>query len=167
MERLHWLSQSDATLLLRSAVPQYRSPLEVSLVEVGEPPKSNLLATLIPLVLVLMTITGAVYPAIDLTAGERERGTLEAVMASPVPRYTVLIAKYLAVISVACLTALANLIAMFTTLWGSGLIDMIQGDGSSPLGMILPMLALLILFSLFFSAVLLSLTSFARSFKEA
>ena len=167
VERLHWLSQSDATLLLRSAVPQYRSPLEVSLVEVGEPPKSNLLATLIPLVLVLMTITGAVYPAIDLTAGERERGTLEAVMASPVPRYSVLIAKYLAVISVACLTALANLIAMFTTLWGSGLIDMIQGDGSSPLGMILPMLALLILFSLFFSAVLLSLTSFARSFKEA
>ena len=34
------------------------------------------LASLVPLILVLMTITGAVYPAIDLTAGERERGTL-------------------------------------------------------------------------------------------
>ena len=35
-----------------------------------------MLGTIVPLVLVLMTITGAVYPAIDLTAGERERGTL-------------------------------------------------------------------------------------------
>ena len=38
------------------------------------------LAALVPLILILMTITGAVYPAIDLTAGERERGTLEALM---------------------------------------------------------------------------------------
>jgi sodium transport system permease protein len=42
---------------------------------------------LVPLILILMTITGAVYPAIDLTAGERERGTLEILVASPVPRF--------------------------------------------------------------------------------
>ena len=41
------------------------------------------LAALIPLILVLMTVTGAVYPAIDLTAGERERGTLETLIAAP------------------------------------------------------------------------------------
>ena len=44
------------------------------------------LASLVPLILILMTITGAVYPAIDLTAGERERGTLEILVAAPVPR---------------------------------------------------------------------------------
>src|SRR5262249_38270174 len=42
------------------------------------------LAVLVPLVLILMTMTGAVYPAIDLTAGERERGTLEMLMATPI-----------------------------------------------------------------------------------
>lgn len=167
VERLHWLSESDAAMWIRSRFPNYRSPLSVVIEEVGEAKESNLLATLIPLVLVLMTITGAVYPAIDLTAGERERGTLEAVMASPVPRFAVLLSKYLAVISVACLTAIVNLIAMFTTLWGSGLIEMIQQGSGTPWGLIPPMLLLLILFSFFFSAVLLALTSYARSFKEA
>ena len=51
---------------------------------VGEADAAVSLTTLIPLILILMTITGAVYPAIDLTAGERERGTLETLMAAPV-----------------------------------------------------------------------------------
>lgn len=167
VERLHWLSEAEARYLLQARMPGYRTRLTVNQKDVGEARQPNLLATLIPLVLVLMTITGAVYPAIDLTAGERERGTLEAVMASPVPRFSVLLSKYFAVISVAFLTAIANLAAMFTTLWGSGLISMIQEGGGVPWILIGPMLGLLILFSLFFSAVLLALTSFARSFKEA
>ena len=60
------------------------------------------LATLVPLILILMTITGAVYPAIDLTAGERERGTLESLMAAPVPRLSMLLAKYVAVLRWRC-----------------------------------------------------------------
>ena len=56
-----------------------------------------------------MTMTGAVYPAIDLTAGERERGTLEMLIAAPVPRSRLLLAKYVAVVAVAVLTALVNL----------------------------------------------------------
>ena len=67
------------------------------------------LAALIPLILVLMTVTGAVYPAIDLTAGERERGTLETLIAAPVPRLGLLLAKYVAVLAVALLTAVVNL----------------------------------------------------------
>ena len=51
------------------------------------------LAALIPLILVLMTVTGAVYPAIDLTAGERERGTLEMLIAAPVPRVGLLLGE--------------------------------------------------------------------------
>jgi ABC-2 type transport system permease protein/sodium transport system permease protein len=125
------------------------------------------LGTLVPLVLILMTITGAVYPAIDLTAGERERGTLEALMAAPVPRLGVLIAKYVAVVTVAMLTAVINLTAMTVTVASSGLWTFFFGNQGSPAEAILAVLLLLILFSMFFAAVLLLVTSFARSFKEA
>jgi sodium transport system permease protein len=125
------------------------------------------LGTLVPLVLILMTITGAVYPAIDLTAGERERGTLEALMAAPVPRLGLLTAKYIAVLSVAVLTAVVNLVAMTLTITASGLGTILFGDkGLSPQS-IVAVLILLVLFAAFFSAVLLTITSFARSFKEA
>ncbi len=125
------------------------------------------LTTVVPLILILMTITGAVYPAIDLTAGERERGTMETLMAAPVPRLGLLVAKYIAVLTVALFTATANLVAMTVTLVATGLGPMLFGDeGLSPL-LVSQVFALLILFAAFFSAVLLALTSFARSFKEA
>ena len=125
------------------------------------------LTAVVPLVLILMTITGAVYPAIDLTAGERERGTLEVLVAAPVPRLSLLVAKYLAVLSVAMLTALLNLGMMTVTLEISGLGPQLFGErGLSPL-LLLEVFALLLLFAGFFAAILLALTSFARSFKEA
>jgi ABC-2 type transport system permease protein/sodium transport system permease protein len=124
------------------------------------------LASLVPLVLILMTITGAVYPAIDLTAGERERGTLEILVAAPVPRFSLLTAKYLAVVAVAVLTAVVNLVSMVITLQVSGLGKQLFSGGLTML-VIVEMFALLLLFAAFFSAVLLSLTSFARSFKQA
>jgi ABC-2 type transport system permease protein/sodium transport system permease protein len=125
------------------------------------------LTTLIPLILILMTITGAVYPAIDLTAGERERGTLESLMAAPVPRLSLLTAKYVAVVTVALLTAVANLFAMTVTLVTTGLSEAVFGPNGLPPVLIAQVFALLILFAAFFSAILLAVTSFARSFKEA
>jgi sodium transport system permease protein len=127
----------------------------------------SMLAALVPLVLVLMTIAGAVYPAIDLTAGERERGTLEAIIVSPTARPLLLLAKYVAVVTVALLTALANLLAMSITLWASGLGRWVFGSDTLPLVTILQILMLLVLLAMFFSAVLLAITSFAKSFKEA
>jgi len=167
VERLQWLKLAEAEMRLKSTVPKYSTPLIVSAKDVGTVEENSLLGTIVPLVLVLMTITGAVYPAIDLTAGERERGTMEAVMASPVPRGYVLFSKYVAVVAVALLTAIANLLAMFTTLWAGGLLGLLTGGDAFPWLTVLQMLGLLVLFSGFFSAVLLSLTSFAKSFKEA
>jgi ABC-2 type transport system permease protein/sodium transport system permease protein len=137
-----------------------RVPIEYS----GAPVFS--LAALIPLVLVLMTVTGAVYPAIDLTAGERERGTLETLIAAPVPRIGLLVAKYVAVLTVAMLTALVNLICMTITAQTTGLAATLFGGGMS-LAVVLKVLVLLGLFAAFFSAILLAVTSYARSFKEA
>ncbi len=128
---------------------------------------TGMLTTLIPLILLLMTITGAVYPAIDLTAGERERGTLEVLMAAPIPRVGLLMAKYVAVLTVALLTAIVNLGMMTLTLSVSGLGSLLFGETGLTLRLVLQVLALLLLFAMFFSAVLLALTSFARSFKEA
>jgi len=125
------------------------------------------LAALVPLILILMTITGAVYPAIDLTAGERERGTLEILVAAPVPRLGLLFAKYVSVLTVAILTALINLLTMLITLWLSGLGAALFSGSDISLLVILQLLMLLLLFAAFFSAVLLAITSFARSFKEA
>jgi ABC-2 type transport system permease protein/sodium transport system permease protein len=128
--------------------------------------RGSMVPVLVPLVLILMTMTGAVYPAIDLTAGERERGTLEILVAAPIPRMVVLLAKYAAVLTVALLTALVNLGSMTLTLRVTGIEAALFGAPLGPL-VLLQIFGLLLLFASFFSAVLLTLTSFARSFKEA
>src|SRR4029077_20473757 len=115
----------------------------------------------------LMTVTGAVYPAIDLTAGERERGTLEMLIAAPVPRVGLLLAKYVAVLTVALLTATINLLGMAITAHSTGLNVTLFGGGGLTLLGIFKVLMLLGLFAAFFSAALLAVTSYARSFKEA
>jgi sodium transport system permease protein len=125
------------------------------------------LTAVVPLILILMTITGAVYPAIDLTAGERERGTLEILVAAPIPRLGLLFAKYVTVVTVALLTALVNLGMMLVTMYLSGVGPLLFGESGLPVLLVLQVFGLLLLFAAFFSAVLLTLTSFARSFKEA
>jgi ABC-2 type transport system permease protein/sodium transport system permease protein len=152
------LKQLGMTAALPAATT--REPISFS----GAPVFS--LAALIPLILVLMTVTGAVYPAIDLTAGERERGTLETLIAAPVPRIGLLMAKYVAVLVVALLTALVNLAGMTVTAHSTGLAASLFGGGMS-FEVVLKVLLLLGLFAAFFSAILLALTSCARSFKEA
>lgn len=137
-------------------------------VESLEPPKQPVsFAAMIPLMLVLMTITGAVYPAIDLTAGERERGTLETLVAAPIPRISILISKFIAVLTVAVLTATLNVAGILVTIWAFQLESMLGGSDGLTGAMIFKVFALLILFAGFFSAVLLAVTSYARSFKEA
>lgn len=152
---------------------RFRDPEQIAMVRMQANPLDSADDTgasaiaVIPLVLLLMTITGAVYPSIDLTAGERERGTMEALIASPIAKHLLLLAKYVAVVCVAMLTALANLSAMWVTLWVTGIDKIfIGGDGLSPTAL-LKVLPLLFLFAGFFSAVLLALCSFAKSFKEA
>jgi ABC-2 type transport system permease protein/sodium transport system permease protein len=154
-------------LLAKGWRPPPRLAVTGTAVQPPDLKKSSAFLTLVPLILILMTITGAVYPAIDLTAGERERGTLEILMAAPLPRLSVLLAKYAAVMTVAVLTALVNLGAMALTLKVSGLGPRLLGEGGlSPL-LLAEVFGLLLLFAAFFSAVLLALTSRAHSFKEA
>lgn len=163
-KRLDAINQSYTTNILHVRLP---TEVELEPIAGSGGAAAFSLTTLVPLILILMTITGAVYPAIDLTAGERERGTLETLMAAPVPRLGLLIAKYVAVLTVALFTATANLVAMTTTLVATGLGETVFGAGGLTIGLVAQVFALLILFAAFFSAILLAVTSFARSFKEA
>ena len=73
---------------------------------------AKILAAIVPFLLVIMTITGAMYPAIDLTAGERERGTLETLAVSPVPVGQIVAGKFGVVFTIAMLTTVLNLGSM-------------------------------------------------------
>lgn len=166
--RLQALNEADFQRRLAISGLAYAPITEFRLSEVRKDEGFSFsLSTLVPLILILMTITGAVYPAIDLTAGERERGTLESLIASPAPRFAMLLAKYVAVLTVAILTALMNITAMTVTVFTTGLAASLFGAGGLSAASLLAVLGLMVLFAAFFSAVLLALTSFARSFKEA
>ena len=147
--------------------PRVRFPVRIREQEVASTQKSRGFLGLLPLVLMLMTVTGGVYPAIDLTAGERERDTLETLIALPIPAVHILLAKYVAVFSVTMLTGMINLVAMTATVYALRMETQLFGsDGISPV-LAVSLVLIQIVFGLFYSAVLLAITSSSRSFKEA
>jgi len=127
------------------------------------------LGQIIPIILVLMTITGSVYPAIDLTAGERERGTLETLMATPVPPLQLILGKFLVVATLGMLTAFLNVASVGATMHFSGLTRSItqQMPVEIPVEVLPIVLLCMVPFSLLFAAILVAVCSFARTFKEA
>ncbi|MBK8479786.1 MAG: CPBP family intramembrane metalloprotease [Proteobacteria bacterium] len=124
---------------------------------------------LLPLLIVLMVLLGAFYPAIDLTAGEKERGTLETLLSTPAPRWGLIGGKFLVVATVAIVTGVVNLLSMgLTLLLGFGPALRAAGLSTAvPWTAVLGALAGLVPASLFFAAVLLAAATLARSFKEA
>ncbi len=127
------------------------------------------LGQIVPLILILMTITGSIYPAIDLTAGERERGTLETLMVAPVATVELIAGKFIVVTLIGMLSAVLNLVSIGGTIYLGGLGQVLtQGEQFIfPLSALPWILVLLIPMAVMFSALLLAVCSFARSFKEA
>jgi len=127
------------------------------------------LGQIVPLILIIMTITGAIYPAIDLTAGERERGTLETLMAAPVPTADLVAGKFVVVTLIGLLSAVLNLLSIGGTIYlgGVGAVISPGSEAAVPLQALPWVLLLLVPLAVMFSAVLLAVCSFARSFKEA
>jgi len=127
------------------------------------------LGQIIPFILVLMTITGAVYPAIDLTAGERERGTLETLMATPVSTFHLIVGKFLVVATIGMVTALLNLASVGATMHFGGVTRALAAEMpvAFPVAVLPIILLCMIPFALLFSAILVAVCSFARTFKEA
>jgi ABC-type Na+ efflux pump permease subunit/membrane protease YdiL (CAAX protease family) len=90
------------------------TPILASSVSTSSPQQqfAKILAMIVPFLLVIMSVTGAMYPAIDLTAGERERGTLETLAVSPVPVGQLIAGKFGVIISIAMISTALNLGSM-------------------------------------------------------
>jgi len=124
-----------------------------------------------PFIIMIWSLTGAFYPAIDLCAGEKERGTFETLLSSPAARSEIAIGKLFTVISFSMATSILNLLSMaFTGMFVMSRIGSSMGGGlplgAPPMGCIGWLLLALIPISALFSAVALAAAAFARSSKE-
>lgn len=130
---------------------------------------SHMLARILPLLTILMVLLGAFYPAIDLTAGERERGTLEALLIAPLPRIALITGKFLVVTLVSSMTGLLNLSSMGLTLalGLDGLLEKAHVSLAIPWSSLLMSIIAIIPAAAFFSAMMIAVAALARSFKEA
>ncbi len=130
-----------------------------------------LVGMIVPFLLITSILMGALYPAIDATAGEKERGTLETLLTLPVKNLELIVAKFLATSTVAVGAAFLNLISM--ALMGLYMINAGNMGSSSSLDLasflpaVIVTLFCVFTFAMFASAVCLSACIFARSFKEA
>jgi len=128
------------------------------------------LGLMLPTFLLVMLATGAMHPAIDSTAGERENSTWETVMTLATSRSNVLVAKYLYVATMSFTAGLLNLMAMMFSLRAM-LTPIFRRNGSDvaisiPMESIPIILLGALLMALLVSAVMMILASFARTFKE-
>ncbi len=64
------------------------------------------------MLLITMIVLGAFYPAVDITTGEKERGTLETLLTLPVTNFQMIMSKYIAVSLFACVTAVISMISL-------------------------------------------------------
>lgn len=123
----------------------------------------ELLVKLFPFLLVMWSLAGALYPAVDLCAGEKERGTMETLLISPASREEIVWGKFLTIWIFSAATALLNLTSMGITTWnGGGLIP----AGALGIQALAWCVLLVLPLSAFFSALCLSVGAYARSSKE-
>jgi sodium transport system permease protein len=127
------------------------------------------LGRFLPMLLVVMTLLGTFYPAIDLAAGEKERGTLETLLTAPIPPGQVVAGKFLTVTVVGLMSAALNLGSMLLT-FQTGLFQLnqaIQIEFSLPLGSVMVIFATLFPLAVMFGALFLGIAVRSQSFKEA
>ncbi len=150
-------------------------PLQVQATDTAPPTvrRAMLWSKILPFVMLVWALTGAFYPAIDLCAGEKERGTLETLLSSPARRQEIVWGK-LATISVFSTgTALLNLLSMHVTagivvkqMVAQGAPGAAEALGPMPFHALGWLVVLLLPMSAFFSALALAVAALARSTKE-
>lgn len=127
------------------------------------------LGRILPLLLIVITLLGAFYPAIDLAAGEKERGTLETLLTAPVPPGAIVAGKFATVALIGVVAAALNLGSMLLT-FQTGVLQLKQAVGlevSIPFTSVVLTFATLVPLAMLFGALFLGLAVRASSFKEA
>lgn len=124
----------------------------------------------LPYILLMVCLMAAMYPAIDLGAGEKERGTLETLLLAPIPRTQLVLAKFLVLFSVGLCSALLMVASMglvlsvFGERFEGGLALMVRAVGAGDLAMVALML---VPTAAIFASILLAISIWSKSYKEA
>lgn len=164
-------------------------PFDVKRKNVAPPEKvgGNIFGGLIPYMIIILCFTGAMYPAIDLTAGEKERGTMETLLCSPVHRINVVLGKFLMVVTASVSTIIFSLISMglsavlgisYLSTSGKAQAAMQAAANRAPAGGgglmptidpvgLVGVFAMVAPVAVLFAALLLTISLFAKSYKEA
>jgi sodium transport system permease protein len=154
-------------LIARGVAPTVAAAVRIEEVEVSS--SQQRLATqlsILPLLLVIAALTGSMQVAIDSTAGERERGSLEPLLLNPVPRSALAAGKWLAASLFGCCAVVFSMVLTISVMrrvpWHDMGIRFRVTDAE-----LLSLLALILPLALFLSALVMFASTFARSFKEA
>ncbi|HUJ33010.1 MAG TPA: ABC transporter permease [Candidatus Acidoferrum sp.] len=158
-------------LAARGLSPGLLEPFSVKTANVAAPSKvgAAIFGGWIPYMIIILSFTGAMYPAMDLTAGEKERGTMETILSSPVARTDLVIGKFLMVVLASVVTSILSLISMGVSFaWSKraflrGSEIQMSIDPSAVAAVVVLLLPLAVLFA----AVLLAVALLAKSYREA
>ena len=163
-------------------------PFEFKRENVAPPEKvgGNLFGGFVPYLIIILCFSGAMYPAMDLTAGEKERGTMETLLCSPVARVDIVLGKFLMVLTGSLSAMCFMLISMGVTAAIGGSLMMGGGGATTrvavgtaqaqaansvipmidPLGLV-GVLAMVFPVAVLFAAATFTVALFAKSYKEA
>ncbi len=156
--------------LLKHMLPETLiTPFDVLRTNVASPKQVTgvLLGMILPYLVIVMCLAGAIYPSVDLTAGEKERGTLETLLSSPAPRTGLVLGKILVVLTVSLATAALSISSnslglLFLRSANLGKLP-VTLDPLALAGVCVVMLPL----AVFISSMAVAVGLFARSSKEA
>lgn len=167
-----WAAEQLATVGVN---PRILQPIRPEHIDTAPPDvrRAVLWSKVLPFVMLVWALTGAFYPAIDLCAGEKERGTLETLLSSPARRREIVWGKLGAISVFSVGSALLNLMSMHITAGiivkqfaAQGSPELAQSLGPMPFHAFGWLVLLLLPMSAFFSALALAVAALARSTKE-
>lgn len=161
--RLDLLKQREKELGL---VPGFTRALETRQEDVAPPQRraGSFLGGVLPLLLIMLSAVGALYPAIDLTAGEKDRATMQTLLCAPVSTLEIVAGKFLAVWTISLLGALANSASIGLSL--GRIVAEVGGLSLSPLTFLLAFACLLPI-TCTVSALFLAVAALGRDVKDA
>ncbi len=166
---LRGFNQEQAVLRLavRGVSPAVLEAVRIDERDLADPAtRAAQLATMVPFFVLMAVLYGALNAALDTTAGERERGSLEPLLMNPAPRVALVLGKWGAVVSVAMLIAVLSCLSFLSGQWllrGEALSAMFRfgiGEATAFVCLLLPLAGAL-------SALLMAIAIRCKSFKEA
>ncbi len=151
------------------------NPIDISFNDTAtnEETAGSLLSSILPFMLVVSLLMGTMYPAIDTTAGERERGTLETLLTLPVTNGEIIVSKFLVVATIGIISSLLNILSLAGV--GVYMYNMTSSYTNTSGGVniikffpaIIVGILCIFAFAVFISAITMCVTAFAKTYKEA